>query len=248
MSSFKDVTNGAAADVIFLVDSSWRIGKDHFQLIREFLYHVIKSLAVGRNDFRFALVQFDGNPRTEFLLNTYRSTREVLSHVSNLSYTGGGNETRKGLAYVRRSHLTAAAGSRAARGVPQVIVVLTDGRAGGRLAPPSAELKSVDANVFAVGVEHAEEGALREIASEPFHMHVFHLENATSLHDIVGRLVSSVHASLAAARPGDTEALKDITGNGHAVTLLLPASRSLADALGARWPYRAALADAWRVD
>lgn len=89
MSSFKDVKNGAAADIIFLVDSSWSIGKEHFQLVREFLYDVIESLAVGDNDFRFALVQFNGNPHTEFLFNTYRSKQEVLSHVSNMSYNWG---------------------------------------------------------------------------------------------------------------------------------------------------------------
>ncbi|XP_045701568.1 collagen alpha-3(VI) chain isoform X4 [Phyllostomus hastatus] len=216
-----DVTHGAAADVVFLVDPSWSFGKDHFRLIREFLYDVIKSLAVGQSDFRFALVQFDGNPRTEFRLNTYRSAREVLSHVSNLSYTGGGNETGKGLAYVMQSHLTEAAGSRAGRGVPQVIVVLTDGRSDARLARPSAGLKSADTGVFAIGVEDADEGALREIASEPFQMHVFRLENATSLHDIVGRLVSSVHSSLAAERPGDTGTLKDITAQDSADILFL---------------------------
>ncbi|KAF6113263.1 collagen type VI alpha 3 chain [Phyllostomus discolor] len=216
-----DVTHGAAADVVFLVDPSWSLGKDHFRLIREFLYDVIKSLAVGQNDFRFALVQFDGNPRTEFRLNTYGSTREVLSHVSNLSYTGGGNETGKGLAYLTQSHLTEAAGSRAGRGVPQVIVVLTDGRSDARLARPSAGLKSADAGVFAIGGEDAEEGALREIASEPFQMHVFRLENATSLHDIVGHLVSSVHSSLAAERPGDTGTLKDITAQDSADILFL---------------------------
>lgn len=220
MSSFKDVRNGAAADIIFLVDSSWSIGKDHFQLIREFLYDVIKSLAVGPNDFHFALVQFNGNPHTEFLLNTYHSKQEVLSHISNMSYTEGSNQTGKGLAYLMQSHLTEAAGSRAGDGVPQVIVVLTAGRSDDRLALPSAELKSADVNVFAIGVEDADEGALREIASEPFQMHVFHLENATSLHDIVGRLVSSVRSSLAPERPGDTETLKDITGNGHTATLL----------------------------
>ncbi|KAM5327199.1 collagen alpha-3(VI) chain isoform 2-T3 [Glossophaga mutica] len=216
-----DVRNGAAADVIFLVDSSWSIGKDHFQLIREFLYDVVKSLAEGQNDFRFALAQFNGDPRTEFLLNTYRSKQEVLSHISNLSHTGGSNQTGKGLAHVLQSHLTEAAGSRAGRGVPQVIVVLTDGRSDDRLALPSAGLKSADVNVFAIGVEDADEGALREIASGPFQTHGFHLENATSLHDIVGRLVSSVHSALAPARPGDTGTLKDITAQDSADIIFL---------------------------
>uniref|UniRef100_A0A8D0XZ84 Collagen alpha-3(VI) chain n=1 Tax=Sus scrofa TaxID=9823 RepID=A0A8D0XZ84_PIG len=216
-----DVKKGAAADIIFLVDSSWSIGKEHFQLVREFLYDVIKSLAVGENDFRFALVQFNGNPHTEFLLNTYRSKQDVLSHVSNLSYFGGSNQTGKGLEYVMQNHLTEAAGSRARDGVPQVIVVLTDRPSKDGLVLPSAELKSADVNVFAVGVEDADEGALKEIASEPLNMHVFNLENFTSLHDLVGNLVSCVHSSMTPERAGGTETLKDITAQESADIIFL---------------------------
>nr|XP_031533678.1 collagen alpha-3(VI) chain isoform X3 [Vicugna pacos] len=217
-----DVKNGAAADIIFLVDSSWSIGKEHFQLVREFLYDVIKSLAVGENDFRFALVQFNGNPHTEFLLNTYRTKQEVLSHVSNMSYTGGSNQTGQGLKRVMQNHLSKAAGSRASAGVPQVVVVLTSGRSEDGLALPSAELKSADVNVFAVGVEDADEGALKEIASEPLDMHVFNLENFTSLHDIVGTLVSCVRSSsMTPGRAGGTETLKDITAQDSADIIFL---------------------------
>ncbi|XP_005411292.1 PREDICTED: collagen alpha-3(VI) chain isoform X2 [Chinchilla lanigera] len=216
-----DVKNGAAADIIFLVDSSWSITKEHFQLVREFLYDVIESLAVGENDFHFALVRFNGDPHTEFLLNTYRTKQEVLSHISNMSYIGASNQTGKGLEYVIQKHLTEAAGSRAAAGVPQVIVVLTSGPSEDGFALPSAELKSAGLNVFAVGVEDADEGALREIASEPLNMHVFNLENFTSLHDIVGNLVSCVHSSLSPSRAGDTETLKDITAQDSADIIFL---------------------------
>lgn len=235
MSSFKDVKNGAAADIIFLVDSSWSLGKERFPLVRQFLYDVIESLAVGDSDFHFALVQLNGSIHTEFLLNTYRTSQEVLSHVSNMSYPGVSNETGQGLAYIIQEHLTTAAGSRAAAGVPQVIVVLTAGRSEDGLALPSAELKSADVNVFAIGVEDADEGALREMASEPLSTHVFNLENLTSLPDIVGRLVSCVHSSLSPGGAGDTETVKDITGNGDVATLL-PALLVFGNELGKCWP------------
>ncbi|XP_012867288.1 PREDICTED: collagen alpha-3(VI) chain [Dipodomys ordii] len=216
-----DVKNGAAADIIFLVDSSGSIGKERFQLVREFLYDVIESLAVGETDFHFALVQFNGNPHTEFLLNTYNSTQEVLSHISNLSYTGGSNQTGRGVEYVIQTHLTEAAGSRAGDGIPQVLVVLTDGRSEDDLALSSAQLQSADVNVFAIGVEDADEGALKEIASEPVNMHVFNLENLTSLQDIVGSLVSCVRSSVRPGRAGDMDTLKDITAQDSADLIFL---------------------------
>ncbi|KAM7339691.1 hypothetical protein ACRRTK_000306 [Alexandromys fortis] len=215
------VRNGAAADIVFLVDSSWSAGKDRFLLVQEFLSDVVESLAVGDNDFHFALVRLIGNPHTEFLFNTYHTKQEVLSHILNMSYIGGSNQTAKGLEYIIHSHLTEASGSRAADGVPQVIIVLTDGQTEDSFALPSAELKSADVNVFAVGVEDADEGALREIASEPLSMHVFNLENVTSLHDIVGNLVSCIRSSVNSERAGDMESLKDITAQDSADIVFL---------------------------
>uniref|UniRef100_A0A7N4NY77 Collagen alpha-3(VI) chain n=1 Tax=Sarcophilus harrisii TaxID=9305 RepID=A0A7N4NY77_SARHA len=222
MSFFKAVKMSAAADIIFLVDSSWSIGKEHFQLVREFLYDVIETLAVGGNDFRFALVQFNGNPHTEFLLNTYSTNQEVLSHISNMTYLGGDSKTGKGLQYVIRNHLTPAAGSRASDGVPQVIIVLTDGRSQDDVAGPSAELKSAAAvDVFAIGVQDAEEGELQEMASEPLDLHVFNLENFTALHDIVGNLVACVHSSMVGDIAGAPEIPKDITAQESADLIFL---------------------------
>ncbi|XP_031824102.1 collagen alpha-3(VI) chain isoform X2 [Sarcophilus harrisii] len=216
------VKMSAAADIIFLVDSSWSIGKEHFQLVREFLYDVIETLAVGGNDFRFALVQFNGNPHTEFLLNTYSTNQEVLSHISNMTYLGGDSKTGKGLQYVIRNHLTPAAGSRASDGVPQVIIVLTDGRSQDDVAGPSAELKSAAAvDVFAIGVQDAEEGELQEMASEPLDLHVFNLENFTALHDIVGNLVACVHSSMVGDIAGAPEIPKDITAQESADLIFL---------------------------
>ncbi|XP_055573964.1 collagen alpha-3(VI) chain isoform X10 [Falco cherrug] len=211
----------AVADIIFLVDSSWSIGKEHFQLVREFLYDVVKALDVGGNDFRFALVQFSGNPHTEFQLNTYPSTRDVLSHIANMPYMGGGTKTGKGLEYLIENHLTKAAGSRASEGVPQVIIVLTDGRSQDDVALPSSVLKSAHVNMFAVGVQDAVEGELKEIASEPFDMHLFNLENFTALHGIVGDLVASVRSSMTPEKAGAKGLVKDITAQESADLIFL---------------------------
>ncbi|XP_074858011.1 collagen alpha-3(VI) chain isoform X4 [Carettochelys insculpta] len=216
-----DVKIGAAADIIFLVDSSWSIGKEHFQLVREFLYDVVKSLAVGGNDFRFALIQFSGNPHTEFQLNTYLSTHDVLSHISNMTYLGGGNKTGEGLEYLIQNLLTKDAGSRASDGIPQIFIVLMDGQSQDDVALPSSVFNSADVNVFAVGVQDAEEGELQEVASEPFDTHLFNLENFTSLHAIVGDLVASVCTSMTPEIPGAKGEIKDVTAQESADLIFL---------------------------
>ncbi|XP_019146504.1 collagen alpha-3(VI) chain isoform X10 [Corvus cornix cornix] len=211
----------AVADIIFLVDSSWSVGKEHFQLVREFLYDVVKALDVGGNDFRFALVQFSGNPHTEFQLNTYLSTRDVLSHIANMTYVGGGIEPGKGLEYLIEKHLTKAAGSRASEGVPQVIIVLTDGRPRDDVALPSSVLNSARINLFAVSVQDPVEGELQEVASEPLDTHRFNLENFTTLHGIVGDLVASVRSSMTPERAGAKGLVKDITAQESADLIFL---------------------------
>uniref|UniRef100_A0A8U8BHH8 Collagen alpha-3(VI) chain n=1 Tax=Geospiza parvula TaxID=87175 RepID=A0A8U8BHH8_GEOPR len=211
----------AVADIIFLVDSSWSIGKEHFQLVREFLYDVVKALDVGGNDFRFALVQFSGNPHTEFQLNTFPSTQDVLSHIANMTYVGGGAEPGKGLEYLIEKHLTKAAGSRASEGVPQVIVVLTDGQPRDDVALPSSLLNSARVNLFAVGVEEPVEGELREVASGPLDTHRFNLENFTTLHGIVGDLVASVRSSMTPEKAGAKGLVKDITAQESADLIFL---------------------------
>ncbi|NWY96240.1 CO6A3 protein, partial [Loxia curvirostra] len=211
----------AVADIIFLVDSSWSVGKEHFQLVREFLYDVVKALDVGGNDFRFALVQFSGNPHTEFQLNTFPSTQDVLSHIANMTYVGGGAEPGKGLEYLIEKHLTKAAGSRASEGVPQVIVVLTDGQPRDDVALPSSLLNSARVNLFAVGVQEPVEGELQEVASGPLDTHRFNLENFTTLHGIVGDLVASVRSSMTPEKAGAKGLVKDITAQESADLIFL---------------------------
>ncbi|XP_027877922.1 collagen alpha-3(VI) chain-like [Xiphophorus couchianus] len=89
--------------------------------------------------FKFALTQYSSKPRTEFHLNTYPTL-------------GGGTRTGLGLDFLIRTHLTSAAGSRAADGAAQVVLALTDGRSQDDVAEPAQALRMAGVEVFAVGV------------------------------------------------------------------------------------------------
>ncbi|XP_065525684.1 collagen alpha-3(VI) chain isoform X2 [Lathamus discolor] len=138
-----------------------------------------------------------------------------------MPYVGGGTKTGKGLEYLIENHLTKTAGSRASEGVPQVIIVLTDGRSQDDVALPSSVLKSAHVNLFAIGVQDAVEGELQEIASEPFNTHLFNLENFTALHGIVGDLVASVRSSMTPEKAGAKGLVKDITAQESADLIFL---------------------------
>uniref|UniRef100_A0A8C4THR3 VWFA domain-containing protein n=1 Tax=Erpetoichthys calabaricus TaxID=27687 RepID=A0A8C4THR3_ERPCA len=201
--SLKASAPAVTADIIFLVDSSWSIGKDNFQFVREFLYKVVKALKTGGGDFKFALVQYSGSPKTEFQLSTYSSVQDVLFHIWSMPYLGGGTRTGLGLEYLIEQHLTAAAGSRANEGVPQLVVVLTDGRSQDDVIPPSSVLQLADVDMFAVGVHHAVEWELKEMASKPLERHMYNVANFSALRDIVGDLVDNVYAAVAPSAPAE---------------------------------------------
>lgn len=181
----------------FLVDSSWSIGDENFEHVRLFLYNLTQALhQVGGNGFKFALVQYNNKPETEFQLNSYQTTQEVLAHIKAMAYRGGGTKTGLGLDFLIRAHLTAAAGSRAAEGVTQAVVVLTDGRSQDDVAAPAQVLQLAGVKVFAVGVQDAVETELREMASQPHDTHVFSVDSFLTLRDIIQDLVVGLCSSV----------------------------------------------------
>ncbi|XP_078084797.1 collagen alpha-3(VI) chain-like isoform X2 [Mustelus asterias] len=208
-----------AADIVFLVDTSWSIGQENFQNVREFLFRVIKAFDIGENRFRFGLVQYSEKPQAEFHLNTYFTKQDILFHIWNMSYKGGGTKTGLALEYLIKDQLTKATGSRAEQGVPQIIIVLTDGRSQDDVIPPSASLKSAEAIIFAIGVQQAVEWELKEIASAPHERFVYHLNDFAALKGIVNDLVASVHT--AAAHPLSDGIIKDTTAQESADLIFL---------------------------
>jgi len=117
---------GYKVDVIFVVDESWSVRTDDFNLTKMFLTQL-----VGRLDSdcrpRVGLVTYstDVDTAEAFNLSAHSSVADVQSAIDSLSYSGGHTYTHLALEYVRTVMLTSAAGDRP--DVPNVVVVLTDG-------------------------------------------------------------------------------------------------------------------------
>lgn len=204
-----------AADVYFLVDSSWSMGKENFEHVRHFLYSVIKALhEAGGQKFKFALVQYNSRPETEFQLNSYPTTQGVLAHVKAMSYRGGGTLTGLGLDFLIRTHLNSASGSRAGEGVAQMVVVLTDGRSQDDVSEPAKVLHLAGVEVFTVGVQDAVDWELREMASQPHDTHVFSVDSFLTLRDIIQDLVVGLCGAV--TRSGGAPVVNDppVAGRG----------------------------------
>ncbi|KAA0709869.1 Collagen alpha-1(XIV) chain [Triplophysa tibetana] len=123
----KEVCRAAKADLVFLVDGSWSVGDENFQKIIRFLYSTTGALdRIGPDGTQVAIAQFSDDPRTEFKLNSYDRKETLLDAIQRITYKGGNTKTGRAMKHVKDAVFTAVGGAR--RGVPKVLVVLTDGR------------------------------------------------------------------------------------------------------------------------
>ncbi|XP_056236931.1 collagen alpha-6(VI) chain-like isoform X1 [Seriola aureovittata] len=190
----------AVADIVFMVDGSWSIGTQNFEQIRQFLYTLVNSFDVGPDHVRIGLVQYSTSPRTEFLLNTYPNKGDILQYISKLPYMGGGTHTGQGLDFMLKEQFKAAAGSRADQNVPQIAVVITDGKSQDNVESHAQDLKRKGIVLYAIGIKEADEDQLREIANEPHSQHVYSVSDFAALQGISQSIVQTLCTTVEEAK------------------------------------------------
>ncbi|XP_071324339.1 collagen alpha-6(VI) chain-like isoform X2 [Trachinotus anak] len=193
-------TQEAVADIVFMVDGSWSIGTENFEQIRQFLYTLVNSFDVGPDHVRIGLVQYSTIPRTEFLLNTYQNKTDILQYISKLPYMGGGTHTGQGLDFMLKEHFVAAAGSRASQKVPQIGVVITDGKSQDNVESYAQDLKRKGIVLYAIGIKEADEDQLKEIANEPHSQHVYSVSDFAALQGISQSIVQTLCTTVEEAK------------------------------------------------
>ncbi|ROI15268.1 Collagen alpha-1(XIV) chain [Anabarilius grahami] len=201
----KEVCRAAKADLVFLVDGSWSIGDDNFQKIIRFLYSTAGALdRIGPDGTQVAIAQFSDDARTEFKLSSHDNKESLLDAIQRISYKGGNTKTGKdkhcrAMQHVKDSVLTAVGGAR--RGVPKVLVVLTDGRSQDDVLQVSQEIQAEGYVVFAIGFADADYGELVSIASKPSERHVFFVDDLDAFRKIEEKLITFVCEAASATCP-----------------------------------------------
>lgn len=85
----------AIADLVFLVDGSWSVGRENFKHIRSFIGSLAGAFDIGEDKTRVAVVQYSTDTRTEFPLTQYTRRGDLLQAISSLPYKGGNTMTGK---------------------------------------------------------------------------------------------------------------------------------------------------------
>ncbi|XP_062856462.1 collagen alpha-1(XIV) chain [Trichomycterus rosablanca] len=196
----KEVCKAAKADLVFLVDGSWSIGDDNFLKIIRFLYSTAGALdEIGPGGTQVAIAQFSDDARTEFDLSSYNSKENLLDAIQRISYKGGNTKTGRAMQHVKDAIFTRTGGSR--RGMPKVLVVLTDGRSQDDVNKISQEIQMEGYIVFAIGFADADYGELVSIASKPSERHVFFVDDLDAFQKIEEKLITFVCEAATATCP-----------------------------------------------
>ncbi|XP_056378658.1 collagen alpha-1(XIV) chain isoform X2 [Hyla sarda] len=196
----KEVCKSARADVVFLVDGSWSIGDDNFHKVTRFLFSTAGAFdVIGPEGTQVGIAQYSDDARTEFKLSTYKNKQSLLAAINNISYKGGNTKTGRAIKHVREDVFTVESGMR--KGVPRVLVVITDGRSQDEAIKFAQEMQLEGFSIFAIGVADADYAELVNIGSKPSERHVFFVDNFDAFKKIEDELITFVCQTATATCP-----------------------------------------------
>ncbi|KAM4524889.1 von Willebrand factor A domain-containing protein 2 [Odontesthes bonariensis] len=164
----------AVMDILFLMDGSYSIGKGSFERSKHYAIKLCQALDIGQDKVRVGLIQLGSTPRLEFSMDSYSTKQELKKHMKKISYRGGGTQTGLALKYILRKGFP---GGRNSSSVPQIVILLSDGRSQGNVVQAAARLKEMGVVLFAIGLRYPKWEELHALASEPVESHVFFAEH-----------------------------------------------------------------------
>ncbi|GCC24847.1 collagen alpha-6(VI) chain-like [Chiloscyllium punctatum] len=184
--------SATVADIVFLVDQSDSIGAVNFQLLRVFLHNMINALEVEAESVHIGLAQYSTIASEDFNLKMYRRKSDILDHIKSIRYSGGGRNTGIAIDFVRKNYFTEQAGSRARKGIPQILIVITSGESQDAVKDNAAILRRLGITVYALGIQNATESELKKIASHPSKTYISMVKDFTQLSTIEGVLQKKI--------------------------------------------------------
>lgn len=176
---------GAKADIFFILDASGSVRAHNFEEVKKFAAEVVNKMKIGKNDVRVGLMTFASSVRNRFSFAQYTNKKNLIKAILSTPYTRGGTNTAAAL------QATKLAFQKARKNVPQIAVVITDGRSyNKRLTIAAANsLLATKVTTFAVGVgKRLDREELKAIASKPFDDHLLEIEDFEDLAKIQPKL------------------------------------------------------------
>ncbi|NWT39174.1 CO6A6 protein, partial [Chroicocephalus maculipennis] len=152
-------------DVVFVMDSSGSIGSSQYQAMKDFIIALVKQSNVGPDGVQFGALKYSDKPVELFYLNKYTTKRDITEAIQRDDPLGQSTYTAEAL-FHSEMFFTEEHGSRKSKGVPQVLMIITDGESHDkdRLDGAAQRLRNKGVTIYAVGVEGANRNELLTMA------------------------------------------------------------------------------------
>ncbi|CAM2105654.1 unnamed protein product [Caretta caretta] len=143
-------------DVVFVIDGSGSISPLQYQAMKDFMIALVKKSDVAPDRVQFGAVKYSDEPETFFYLNKYTAKSEIVEAIQNDVTKGGSTYTAKAIDY-SEALFAQEHGSRKSKGVPQILIVITDGESHDKaqLGDTAKRLRDNGIIIYAVGIEGA---------------------------------------------------------------------------------------------
>lgn len=161
-----------------MIDSSRSVRPFEFETMRQFLVGLLRSLDVGLNTTRVGVIQYSSQVQSVFPLGAFSRREDMERAIRAVVPLAQGTMTGLAIQYAMNVAFSEAEGARPSEErVPRVLVIVTDGRPQDRVAEVAAQARARGIEIYAVGVQRADVGSLRAMASPPLDQHVFLVES-----------------------------------------------------------------------
>ncbi|KAK2163018.1 hypothetical protein LSH36_87g03001 [Paralvinella palmiformis] len=197
----KDACDTSKADIVIVIDESGSIGKDNFILVKQFVVDLVGAFHVSADGIRIGIIKYASKTTTITGLGALTTTADVQDAVRNIIYSGSGTRTDLGLLKMRDMLHN----GRGSEGIPQIGIILTDGKSSDADALKDAvkEISDESFTIFSVGVSGADIEELKLYSSDPDCLHVYLLNDFTDMTDFVGQIQSLTCKAPAELPPGE---------------------------------------------
>ncbi|XP_006846696.1 PREDICTED: collagen alpha-5(VI) chain [Chrysochloris asiatica] len=158
------------ADIVFLVDSSDKLGIKSFPFVKTFISKMINSLPIEANKYQVALAQYSDELHNEFQLNTFRGKNPMLNHLKKqFDFIGGSLRIGKALQEAHRLYFSAPTNGRDKKQFPPILVVLASAESEDDVEEAARALQNDGVRIVSVGMQKASEENLKAMATSQFH-------------------------------------------------------------------------------
>ncbi|XP_055479275.1 matrilin-3 [Psammomys obesus] len=164
-------------DLVFIIDSSRSVRPLEFTKVKTFVSHIIDTLDIGTAQTRVAVVNYASTVKIEFQLNTYSDKQALKEAVAQIIPLSTGTMTGLAIQTAMEKTFTVEAGARGPMSnIPKVAIIVTDGRPQDQVNEVAAQAQASGIELYAVGVDRADNESLKMMASKPLEEHVFYVE------------------------------------------------------------------------